>query len=100
MQLEPWPLHVYSLVGGLVPGALGVLLLHVVIRPMGLQSPSAPLVLSLAPPLGTLCSVQWLTESIHSPLYLSGTGRASQKIAVTGSLTTRGQSTESKLESL
>jgi hypothetical protein len=32
---------------------------------MGLQTPSAPLVLSLAPPLGTLCSVQWLAESIH-----------------------------------
>jgi hypothetical protein len=32
---------------------------------MGLQTPSAPLVLSLAPPLGALCSVQWLAESIH-----------------------------------
>ena len=32
---------------------------------MGLQTPSAPWVLSLAPPLGTLCSVQWLTESIY-----------------------------------
>jgi hypothetical protein len=32
---------------------------------MGLQTPSAPWVLFLAPPLGTLCSVQWLAESIH-----------------------------------
>jgi hypothetical protein len=32
---------------------------------MGLQTPSAPWVLSLAPPLETLCSVQWLTENIH-----------------------------------
>ena len=28
-----------------------------------MQSPSAPWVLFLAPPLGTLCSVQWLPES-------------------------------------
>jgi hypothetical protein len=32
---------------------------------MGLQAPSAPLVFSLAPSLGSLCSVQWLAESIH-----------------------------------
>jgi hypothetical protein len=31
---------------------------------MGLQTPLAPLILSLTPPLGTLCSVQWLAESI------------------------------------
>ena len=37
----------------------------VVVPPMGLQTPSAPWGLSLAPPLGTLCSVQWLAESIH-----------------------------------
>jgi hypothetical protein len=30
-----------------------------------LQAPSAPWVLSLAPPLGILCSVQQLVESIH-----------------------------------
>jgi hypothetical protein len=39
-------------------------LVHIVL-PMGLQNPSAPLVLSLTPPLGTLCSVPWLAESIH-----------------------------------
>jgi hypothetical protein len=31
---------------------------------MGLQTPSAPSVLSLTPPLGILCLVQWLAESI------------------------------------
>jgi hypothetical protein len=32
---------------------------------MGLQTPSAPWVLSLAPLLGTLCSIQWMAVSIH-----------------------------------
>jgi hypothetical protein len=32
---------------------------------MGLKTPSAPWVLSLAAPLGTLCSVQWMAMSIH-----------------------------------
>jgi hypothetical protein len=32
---------------------------------MGLQIPSAPWVLSLAPSLETLCSVQWMAVSIH-----------------------------------
>jgi hypothetical protein len=32
---------------------------------MGLRNPSAPWVLSLAPSLGTLCSVQWMAVSIH-----------------------------------
>jgi hypothetical protein len=32
---------------------------------MGLQNPSASYILSLAPPLGTLCSVQWMAVSIH-----------------------------------
>jgi hypothetical protein len=47
-------------------GALGggVWLVDVVVLPMGLQTPSAPSVLSLTPPLGTLCSVQWLAASI------------------------------------
>jgi hypothetical protein len=36
-----------------------------VVPPMGLQTPSAPWVLSLAPSLGTLCSVQWMVVSIH-----------------------------------
>ena len=31
----------------------------------GLQTPSAPSVFSLTPPLGTQCSVQWLASSTH-----------------------------------
>jgi hypothetical protein len=42
----------------------GYWLVHIV-PPLGLQTLSAPWVLSLAPPLGNLCSVQWLAESIH-----------------------------------
>jgi hypothetical protein len=41
-----------------------VLLVDIVHLPIGLQTPSAPSVLSLAPPLGTLCSVQLLAASI------------------------------------
>jgi hypothetical protein len=44
----------------------GYCLVHIVVLTMGLQTPSAPWVLSLAPPSGTLCLVQWLAESIHS----------------------------------
>jgi hypothetical protein len=40
-------------------------LFHLVVPSMGMQTPSVPSVLSLATPLGTLCSVQWLAESIH-----------------------------------
>jgi hypothetical protein len=58
-------LHVYSLVGGLVPGSFGGAGCHITVTPMGLQTPLAPLGLSLAPLLGTLCSVQRLAESIY-----------------------------------
>ena len=40
-------------------------LVHIVVPPIGLQTPSAPWVLSLAPSLGTLCSVQWMSMTIH-----------------------------------
>ena len=40
-------------------------LVHIVVPPMGLQTLSAPWVFSLAPSLGTLCSIQWMTVSIH-----------------------------------
>ena len=43
----------------------GYWLIHIVVPPLGLQTPSAPLVLSLAPPLETLCSVHGLAVSIH-----------------------------------
>jgi hypothetical protein len=42
----------------------GVRLVDIVVLPTGLQTSSAPSVLSLTPPLGTLCSVQWLAVSI------------------------------------
>jgi hypothetical protein len=59
-------LHLYSLVGGLVPGSSeGYWLVHIVVPPMGLQASSAPSLLSLPPPLGALCSVQWLAKSMH-----------------------------------
>ena len=41
----------------------GVWLVDIVVLPIGLQTPSAPSVLSLTPPLG--CSVWWLAESIR-----------------------------------
>jgi hypothetical protein len=41
----------------------GYWLVHIVVR--RLQIPSAPCGLSLAPPLGTLCPVQWMAVSIH-----------------------------------
>jgi hypothetical protein len=40
-------------------------LVHIVVPRMGLQTPSAPWILSLALSLGTLCSIQWMAVSIH-----------------------------------
>jgi hypothetical protein len=40
-------------------------LVHIDVPPMGLQTPSYPWVLSLAPSLGTLCSIQWMIVSIN-----------------------------------
>jgi hypothetical protein len=56
--------HVFSLIGGLVPGSSGGIV-HIVAAPIRLQTSSALWVLYLAPSLGTLCSVQWMTVSIH-----------------------------------
>ena len=42
----------------------GVCLVDIVVLPERLQTPSAPSVLSLTPPLWTLCLVQWLAASI------------------------------------
>jgi len=53
--------HVYSLGSGLVPGVL--VSWHSC--SLGLQTHSAPSILSLTPPLGTSFSVQWLAASIH-----------------------------------
>jgi hypothetical protein len=52
-------LHVYSLIGGLVPGSSGVgFWLVDIVLPIRLQTPSAPSDFSLTPPLGTPWSVQ------------------------------------------
>jgi hypothetical protein len=63
-------LHVYSLVGSLVLGSSGgtgwFILLFLL---WGWQTLSAPWVLSLALPLVTLCSVQWMPVSIQSNSY-------------------------------
>ena len=40
-------------------------LVHIDVPPMGLQTTSVPLVLSLAPSLGTLCFVQWMFMNIQ-----------------------------------
>ena len=58
-------LHVYSLIGGLVPGSSrvsGWLILLFFL--WGCKNTSALSVLFLSPPLGTPCSVQWLATSI------------------------------------
>ena len=60
----------YSLVGGLLPGRSegnGWFILLFLL--WSYETSSAPLVFSLAPSLGTLCLVQWLTESIHFRIY-------------------------------
>jgi hypothetical protein len=56
----------YSFVNGLVSPweLLGDWLVGIVDLPVGLRSPSTPLVLSLTPPLVTPCSVQWLQASV------------------------------------
>jgi hypothetical protein len=65
MQMEPW-VSLCVLFGWYFSTweLWGVWLVGIVVLPKGLQNPSAPSVLSLTPPLGTVCSVQWLAESI------------------------------------
>jgi hypothetical protein len=63
MQLEPcvrlcWWLRPWEL--------WGVWLVDIVVLPLGLQTPSTPLVPSLTPLLGTPHSVQWLAANIAS----------------------------------
>jgi hypothetical protein len=58
-------LHVYSLVGGPIPGSSGGMWPLVTVAPhMGLQTPSVPSVSSPTPPSGTHRSVQWLAVII------------------------------------
>jgi hypothetical protein len=43
----------------------GYWLVHIDVSPMGLEIPSDTWVLSLAPSLGTLCSIKWMIVSMH-----------------------------------
>jgi len=64
--------------------ALGYRLVDIVVLPMGLQTPSAPLVSSLNSPIGDPV----LSSKVgckHSPLYLSGSIGASRETAISGS---------------
>jgi hypothetical protein len=65
VQLEPWIPPCVLFDWWFSPWKLwGYWLVHIVVPPMGLQTPSAPWVLLLAPPLGTSCSVHgWLRAS-------------------------------------
>jgi hypothetical protein len=70
-------LHVYSLVGGLVPGSSGI-------SPMGLQTPFS----SLGPFSRSFIGDPVLSsmDGCEPPLlYLSGTGKAFQETAISGS---------------
>ena len=81
-------LHVYSLVGDLVPGSSGggggVWLVDTVVLPMGLQTPSS----SFSPFSNSSIEDTMLSPMVgceHLPLYLSGSGRASQETTISGS---------------
>jgi hypothetical protein len=70
MQLEPRVPPCVFFDWWLSPRELwGYWLFHIVVPPIGLQTPSAPWVLSLAPSLGTLRAVQWMTVSIDLCIY-------------------------------
>jgi hypothetical protein len=77
-------LHVYSLVGGPVPGSSeggGVWPVDTVAPSMELQTPSAPSVPSPVPPSGTP-ELSPMVVCELPPLYLSGSGNASQETAL------------------
>jgi hypothetical protein len=57
-------------------------LLHIVVPPIGLQTPLALWVLSLGPSLGALCHP--IDDCKYTLLYLPGTGRASPERATSG----------------
>jgi hypothetical protein len=72
MQLEPWVPPCVLFGWWFSPWELwGYWLVHIAVPPMGLQTPSAPEVLSLAPSLETACSVQWMAVSHPQYLYIS-----------------------------
>jgi hypothetical protein len=61
----------------------GYWLVHIVVPPRGLQTPSVPWVLYLAPSLGALCFIQWMVLSIH--FCICQALLASQETALSGS---------------
>ena len=66
MQLEPWvPPCVFFEWWFSSRELWKYWLVHIVVPPRWLQTPSASWVLSLASSLGTLCSVQWMAVNIH-----------------------------------
>jgi hypothetical protein len=66
MWLDPWVPPCVLFGWWFSPWELwGVWLVDIIVLPMGFQTPSAPSILSLTPPLGTPLSVQWLVVSIH-----------------------------------
>jgi hypothetical protein len=80
MRLEPWVLSCVLLGLWFSPWELwGVWLVDIVVLPMGLQTLS---VLSLTSPLASLSP---MVAHKHTPLYLSGSGRASNRTAIPGS---------------
>jgi hypothetical protein len=62
----------------------GFWLVDIAFLPMGLQTSSAPSLLSLTPPLGTPCSVQWLAAKIHLCI-CQALSEPSQETAISGS---------------
>jgi hypothetical protein len=66
MWLETWVPLCVLFNWWFIPWELwGDRLVHIVVPLMRLKTPSDPWVLSQAPPLDTLCSVQWLDDIIH-----------------------------------
>jgi hypothetical protein len=66
IHLEPWVPPCVLFGWWFSPWELwGYWLVHIIVPPMELQTPSTPWVLSLTSSLGTLCFVQWMAVSIH-----------------------------------
>jgi hypothetical protein len=76
-------LHVYSLVGGLIPRSSGVSGWLILFFFQWVTHPFNSFNLSLTPPLGSLWGP--MVSCKHKPLYLWVSGRASQETAISGS---------------
>jgi hypothetical protein len=84
VQLDPWVPPCISFSWWFSPWELYWVWSVDIVLPMGLQTSSALSVLSLTPPLGNPM-LSPMVGSKHPPLYLSGSGRASQETAIMGS---------------